>query len=240
MTLVFCRGAASVLALWCVLGASLAAQAEVPEAKARAEAIAAKRVQLRKQLLRLLASGSRDRPKLLLRLSDNYLGEARDAEQQAWDEAQDADYARQVAETARSEALALLNQLIEEFPHFSRWDEAVYLRGSVQDGLGDKAAAANSWRLLVGKRPRSSWAPSAWLALGEHFFSNNEVGLASTSSASVTRGSRGPAATRSALFTVSLIVAVPSSARALLSASSSRSTRCLLIQRVYIMLCSYI
>lgn len=56
---------------------------------------------------------------------------------------------------------------------------------------------------------------------------------ARTSSALVTRGSRPAAAIRSASLTVSLIVTVPSSARAALSAGSSISTRCLLMPRVY-------
>lgn len=55
------------------------------------------------------------------------------------------------------------------------------------------------------------------------------------SSASAIRWSLGAPARRSASFTVSLIVVVPSSHRAAPSISSSRSTKCFATQRVYIL-----
>ena len=66
--------------------------------------------------------------------------------------------------------IALYQALLGRFPGYRFNDAAIYLRGYCEEKQGDFARAAESYRELVRRYPRSRFVTEAWVRIGEHHF----------------------------------------------------------------------
>jgi TolA-binding protein len=106
---------------------------------------------------------------MMLRLADLYFEEGRDLR---LDEA-GGDHA--ASEQWMARAIKLYKQILDEYPAFSRADDATYYLGLALWDSGQREVAAEAFARLVKAGPESEWVPDAYLMLGEHYFESNNA-----------------------------------------------------------------
>ena len=74
--------------------------------------------------------------------------------------------------------IAMMQRLITEFPDYRLIDGAYYLLGYCLGEQGEEERAADVYLELVGRYPKSKFAPEIWTRIGEFYFSANELELA--------------------------------------------------------------
>ncbi|MEE2961253.1 MAG: tetratricopeptide repeat protein [Myxococcota bacterium] len=70
----------------------------------------------------------------------------------------------------KDEALKLYNKIRKRYPRYPRKDEVYYNLGSALYESGNKTKGIKMFIRLLKERPKSTFAPDAWLQLGEHYF----------------------------------------------------------------------
>jgi len=79
------------------------------------------------------------------------------------------------SELYRKQALDIYQKIIKEYPDYPRKDEVLFVLGYNLYEMGKKTDGIKFYWDLIKQFPKSKFAPDAYLALGEHFFNNNEV-----------------------------------------------------------------
>jgi cellulose synthase operon protein C len=74
--------------------------------------------------------------------------------------------------------IAMMQRLITEFSDYRLVDGAYYLLGYCLGEQGEEERAADVFLELVGRYPKSKFAPEIWTRVGEYYFSTNELELA--------------------------------------------------------------
>ncbi|MBI5511208.1 MAG: tetratricopeptide repeat protein [Deltaproteobacteria bacterium] len=74
--------------------------------------------------------------------------------------------------------IGMMQRLITEFPEYRLIDGAYYLLGFCLGEQGEEERAADVYLELVGRYPKSKFAPEVWTRIGEYYFGANELQLA--------------------------------------------------------------
>jgi tetratricopeptide (TPR) repeat protein len=80
-----------------------------------------------------------------------------------------------VSRLARDEAMRLYQSILDKYPSYERKDEVLYNMGSALYDTQEKKRGVSMYWTLLKQFPSSSFAPDAWLQLGEHFFNSNKL-----------------------------------------------------------------
>jgi len=143
-----------------------------------------------KSFLKGKGSQIKNRDRVYIRLAEYYIEEAErkyDAEVDAYDEKYN-EYEKQLAlfdehkidkEPAQpeypkydySEAIALFNRILKEYPSGTYADDALFNKGWLLEKMGKGDAARRVYRDVIYKFPDSRYAPDAYMRLGEYYFS---------------------------------------------------------------------
>lgn len=84
------------------------------------------------------------------------------------------DFTRE-SELIKQNALKLYEKVLEEYPTYQRNDEVLFYLGYNEYEAGNKDKAVGHYWALIKQFPKSRLVPDAYLQLGEHFFSANDV-----------------------------------------------------------------
>lgn len=82
------------------------------------------------------------------------------------------------SELYRAEALRLYEQILKDSPTYMRKDEVLFALAVNLYEKGDRPGAIERYRDLVTQYPNSAFAGDAYVAMGEHYFSNNDLAKA--------------------------------------------------------------
>lgn len=78
----------------------------------------------------------------------------------------------------RKEALRLYQIILKNHPAYPRQDEVLFVSAYNLYEAGQQEEAVQSYTRLIEQFPRSRFVPDAYVQLGEHFFSHNDLGRA--------------------------------------------------------------
>ncbi len=126
---------------------------------------------------------------LLYRLAELYWEKAKytyflefrayDAEVEAWSKAgstgPEPKLASEKSDALKKQAIGVYDQILERYPSYKRNDEVLFNKATSLYESGDKKQAVELYAQLIRHYPQSSYLPDTYLALGEHYFSNNEL-----------------------------------------------------------------
>jgi len=84
------------------------------------------------------------------------------------------DFTRE-SELIKQNALKLYEKVLEEYPTYERNDEVLFYLGYNEYEAGNKEKAVGHYWTLIKQFPKSRLTADAYLQLGEHFFSVNDV-----------------------------------------------------------------
>ncbi|MBI5531308.1 MAG: tetratricopeptide repeat protein [Deltaproteobacteria bacterium] len=127
-------------------------------------------------LLESTKRNSPDRAQILKRLADDY-AELEAASLRDKTEAEikknkpEVDRMNRVILNARQSAIRYYTTIKDQYPSYSKLDEAIYYLAYEYEQAADSAGALAAYHELIQKVPTSRYVPSAYLAFGELFFS---------------------------------------------------------------------
>jgi len=72
-------------------------------------------------------------------------------------------------------AVEICDLIIEKFPEFQGMDEVYFFMAYNLIAIGRDADATNYYKKLVREFPQSGYVPDSWMAIGDYYFSHNNV-----------------------------------------------------------------
>jgi TolA-binding protein len=72
-------------------------------------------------------------------------------------------------------SIRLYKQILQNYPRYTRADEATFYLGSALQDIGDRKEAIEYFTSLVKKYPDSVWVPDAYVFIGEYYFDENNA-----------------------------------------------------------------
>ncbi|MCC6808303.1 MAG: tetratricopeptide repeat protein [Deltaproteobacteria bacterium] len=84
------------------------------------------------------------------------------------------------SEGLKKQAIAIYDQILKRYPDYARTDEVLFNKANSTYEAGDKKSAIELYFQLAKRFPDSPFVPDTYLALGEHYFNNNELQKAIT------------------------------------------------------------
>ena len=75
----------------------------------------------------------------------------------------------------RREALKLYQVILHEYPAYGRRDEVLFVAAYNRYEIGEKKEAVANYTELIEKHPKSKFVPDAYVQLGEHYFTGNDL-----------------------------------------------------------------
>lgn len=157
---------------------ALLAQSPVLDAPEATTLAHERRLESIRILRELLASGANgERAIAMMRLAELYLEEARYLHLQEMEKELSCDGCKVARDSQRwrTQALRLYEMLLRSYPHFQRADEALYYMATAYADAGLPDQAIDAHTRLVRQYPDSTWAPDAWVALGEAYFEQDDA-----------------------------------------------------------------
>jgi TolA-binding protein len=79
------------------------------------------------------------------------------------------------SEAYKKQALDNYQIVLEKFPDYPRLDEVLYIMAFNQYEAGKSKEAIDNYSQLIRQYPKSEYVSDAYLALGEHYFKNNDL-----------------------------------------------------------------
>lgn len=70
----------------------------------------------------------------------------------------------------QEEAINLLNEIRQNYPHFSKWDYALFLQANIYSTLGQKEKSFKTWVKIASRTHQSIYHVYAHTAMGDHDF----------------------------------------------------------------------
>src|SRR6185503_20389553 len=75
----------------------------------------------------------------------------------------------------QEKSIKLYQQILANYPQYSRADEATYYLGSALQEIGNDKDAMTQYTQLVKAYPDSTWVPDAYVLIGEYYFDQNNA-----------------------------------------------------------------
>ena len=72
-------------------------------------------------------------------------------------------------------AVNICKLVLERYPQYENMDEVHFFMASSLREIGEGAEGCDHYKKLVEKFPNSSYAPDAWMGIGDYYFANNNV-----------------------------------------------------------------
>lgn len=151
------------------------------------------------QLKKIIPKIPRDNPQradLLFRLAERwydkskfvYFQEVRDydkayaafmaAQQKGDKQAREPKLTTTHSDQLKREAMRLYQQILDDYPDYGRNDEVLFNLAYNSYETGDKKQGVQHYYDLIKRYPKSDFVPDAYLQMGEHFFSTNDLSRA--------------------------------------------------------------
>ena len=109
-----------------------------------------------------------------------YLQESKDYDDAfaRWSEARKGEepvLATKSSDAYRRESLRLYLIILKSYPSYERKDEVLFVVAYNLDEAGQKQEAIQSYHTLIKQYPQSRFVPDAYVQIGEHFFTANDL-----------------------------------------------------------------
>jgi TolA-binding protein len=78
----------------------------------------------------------------------------------------------------RKEALKLYQTILKNYPSYPRKDEVLFVVAYNLYESGSKAEAIQNYNTLIKQYPNSRFVPDAYVQMGEHYFTTNDLARA--------------------------------------------------------------